>query len=485
MDDGIADDANINIRSVGNLSWQENPPTYTIQTTNPLALEVKRAELVADIVDHIVNVFDRYRLEPIRRKKREVANMLIGQMVFSMGANLPDQVDDGMLFSKELIEAIPDSYIAEYLKCMRKSASAKTASSARAGVSMPTPASALTPPSMLTEAELKELVAKCDVKNKLVSALAELRICANYLNSHDVKVQLRKMGGNTIRFAVGKLITEEISAEVYDRLTAAFNKNIRSVDGVGDDSGGDFADMSADPAICAVILRYATLGSMGHQFGVPRHIKDALRDRLGANFELMASALNHHYDNYCSLFYDVERVFGSCGPINRVAPLEGVFISNPPYEEGILSTMLDVLTRALEVAEKNGKYLIFLFGLPDWRDDPPLPFYGKFRGSKYRMCEVKFQGMWENLTNGLLMPLKMTSYRCMMGTGHAKHDKHDNHASHGTSRGQPKNIFMDIVEEWRAMSVNPIVHQAKARGRGAPVRLQVAPAWRQVSPARR
>jgi hypothetical protein len=409
--------------------WNEHPLKYTIQTNKPLALELKRAELVADIVEHIVNVFDSCRLEPAHRSKRDTARMLIGQIVFQMGANLPDEVDDGMLFSKELIEAVPDSYVADYLRVMRKDAS------------------------ILTEAELKTLVAKCDVKNKMISALSELKICAKYINARRVYVLPRRVEDGGLYFVIGKITTEKISKAVYDGMVAEYRG-----------ASNKDAPAFADAAICAVILRYMTLGSMGNQLGVPRRIKDLMSELLGAKFELLASSLNHHYENYGSLFYDVEKPFGSCGPINHITPLEGVFISNPPYEHGILETMLDVFLGALATAEKEGKCLIFLFGLPNWHDNPPLPFYAKFRESKYKVCEIEFSGVWESLTTGVLVPLKMTSYRCMMATGLGHRDGQDN----------PKNIFADIVEEWRAMSAKPIVphmgmpHTKKHAPRGAP-----------------
>jgi hypothetical protein len=420
--------------------WDRHEIEYAIKTNKPLTLEVKRAELVADMVDHIVNIFDSHKLVPYRRTARETANMLIGNMVFSMGANLPDMVDDGMFFSRELIEAIPDSYVPNYMRCMRKAEALALANAE------------LTVASVLTEAELKALAVKCDVKNMMLSALDELKICAKHINAMRVYVLPRKIesgeSGGSVCFRIGKITTEKISADVYNRLVLAFNKTAFNEGHAKTAAAAADANIGIgiiDAAICSLILRYSTLGSMGHQFGIPRNIKDAFRDRLGANFELMASALNSHYDNYCSLFYDIEKMFGSSGPINHMSPISGVFIANPPYEPEIIETMVDLMLKALATAEKDGKYLVFLFGLPDWHDDPPLPFYTKFGTSKYKMCDIEFQGVWENLTNGVLMPLKMTSHRCMLGWCPVG------------ARADPapiKNIFTGIIREWKAMRIS-------------------------------
>ena len=63
--------------------------------------------------------------------------------------------------------------------------------------------------------------------------------------------------------------------------------------------------------IMCLILRYNTLESYNQQLAVNPEFYEFLKRKHKTNFELFASSLNCNYDNYCSLFYDLEKEFNS------------------------------------------------------------------------------------------------------------------------------------------------------------------------------
>jgi len=65
--------------------------------------------------------------------------------------------------------------------------------------------------------------------------------------------------------------------------------------------------------IFCLLLRYKTLMGNSHQFAMNTDFKDALRKQYNINMECFASSINVHYDKYCSMFYDIEKDFGSYG----------------------------------------------------------------------------------------------------------------------------------------------------------------------------
>ena len=115
--------------------------------------------------------------------------------------------------------------------------------------------------------------------------------------------------------------------------------------------------------VFSILLRYDNLGGRSHQFAMETKFKDALEINFNCYFECFASAINFHYPFYCSLYYDLEKHFGSLGSFYNVKYIKGFFIANPPYEEEILNMMVDKFTDSLK---ESNKALSISFGLPKW-----------------------------------------------------------------------------------------------------------------------
>jgi hypothetical protein len=117
-----------------------------------------------------------------------------------------------------------------------------------------------------------------------------------------------------------------------------------------------------DMYILCAIIRYNTLGSEANQFVHDLKYKEMMREAVGSNFECFASMFNHYYKHYCSMFYDIEQYFGSCGSFFGLTMLEGVYHVNPPYDENLLEKMGNHIFANI----KPG--VIINAALPDWED---------------------------------------------------------------------------------------------------------------------
>lgn len=400
------------------MQFEAKHVVYRTHTDKVLDMELKRTVQVREIVARIIQVIHMHKLEPNKHQKakrrniQSVVSMLIGQLIFYMGAyHVPEQdkpvLDDGLFFSKELINAIPDEYIIDYLR--------NSLSSGAVAVS---------------EAEASAVVEECGIKKMWAAAIDELILCSKHANVKRVVAKPRKVKKATgvhyvVRGDIGDIVTAEISEDTYNMLVSRHNKANCVLD--------------VDDLVCSLLMRYSALGSGANQYGMPKVIKDEFRNKLGINMELLSSSLNSYYDNYCSIFEDLEQYFGSSGSIKNIRPISGIFMANPPYEHMILELMMDLFCASLEAAEKGNKLLVFAFGLPYWTDDPPLPFYSKFTKSKYYMGRIILQdAIWEELTTGRKPRLGMKSYRCLMG-----HIPDDN--------GNVKKNFAMIVDQWQKL----------------------------------
>jgi hypothetical protein len=144
----------------------------------------------------------------------------------------------------------------------------------------------------------------------------------------------------------------EIPKKIYERLQNRYDeyKVIKT------------HNYALDDLIYSLLLRYNTLSSGGHQWGMPFKIRDRFNKELDFGFECFASSFNHYYSYYCSMFYDIEKYFMSVGPFQNITYLRGNFMANPPYEITLLNTMVLTFNQAL----KSKEHVAFMYGIPDW-----------------------------------------------------------------------------------------------------------------------
>jgi len=126
---------------------------------------------------------------------------------------------------------------------------------------------------------------------------------------------------------------------------------------------------SMDELILIIIYRYQLLGSNNHQLGVKSDIMKQMKNDYNLNYECFASSINCTFPHYCSVYYDVERFFGSFGSFFNLIPIKGTFGLNPPYQKEIIENSITKALEHLEEANKNDKELTFIITIPIWDNE--------------------------------------------------------------------------------------------------------------------
>ena len=135
-----------------------------------------------------------------------------------------------------------------------------------------------------------------------------------------------------------------------------------------------------DNYIWAIIYRYQLLGSNNHQLAVLPNTMGQLKTDFNLNFECFASAINATFNNYCSIYYDLERHFGSIGSFFDITPIKGTFGFNPPYQTDIIT---NGLTRVLELLDNTNESLTFIVTIPIWDAKGKKIMLEKYNNEKY------------------------------------------------------------------------------------------------------
>lgn len=117
-----------------------------------------------------------------------------------------------------------------------------------------------------------------------------------------------------------------------------------------------------------VIMRYETISSYndGYQMAFPNRGFELLRSMVGVTAECFASPLNVTLDQYCSVAYDTDRFFGSCGSFWKFDGESGSYEANPPFTEEIMERMAKHILHILTTHEEPFSFAVII---PAWMDD--------------------------------------------------------------------------------------------------------------------
>jgi hypothetical protein len=121
-----------------------------------------------------------------------------------------------------------------------------------------------------------------------------------------------------------------------------------------------------DEYLWAIIFRYQLLGSNNHQLAVLPQIFAKLNTDYNLNFECFASAINNTFNNFCSIYYDLEQYFGSKGSFFNMKPVKGTFGFNPPYQKDIMELGISKLLTFLDESSMTKNDLTFIITIPIW-----------------------------------------------------------------------------------------------------------------------
>ena len=124
-----------------------------------------------------------------------------------------------------------------------------------------------------------------------------------------------------------------------------------------------------DDYIWAILFRYQLLGSNNHQLAVLPHVMHQMSNDFNLNFECFASLINNTFNHFCSVYYDLEKYFGSVGSFFNIIPVKGTFGFNPPYQKDVINNGIQKLFTFLDNTEEE---LTFIITIPIWDYDGQL-----------------------------------------------------------------------------------------------------------------
>ena len=122
-------------------------------------------------------------------------------------------------------------------------------------------------------------------------------------------------------------------------------------------------DDNIDKYIWSLIFRYQILGSNNNQLSVLPNIINKMQEDYKLNFECFASSINFTCNNYCSIYYDIEKYFGSKGNFFNIELNDGVYLCNPPFQKEVITLSISKILLSLE---NNNKKLTFIITIPIW-----------------------------------------------------------------------------------------------------------------------
>jgi hypothetical protein len=121
-----------------------------------------------------------------------------------------------------------------------------------------------------------------------------------------------------------------------------------------------------DDIIWIILFRYQLLSSNNNQLAVLPNIYKQMEQDFNLSIECFASAINSSSTFFCSLYYEVEKYFGSIGNFFNIIPIKGTYSFNPPYQFDIISNGINKLIEHLKNTTKN---LTFIITIPIWDNE--------------------------------------------------------------------------------------------------------------------
>lgn len=182
--------------------------------------------------------------------------------------------------------------------------------------------------------------------------------------------------------------TVEIYFKLYNKMRSRYNSKYE----------GD-----VDTLIWCLIKRYIYLKSYNQQLAVHPDTMTQLKNEYTVQFELFGSVLNTTNIKYCSLFYDIEKYFGSYGSLFFFNPIKGSYSMNPPFDEFLIEKSSKIITEALDASNQHLRIFVWI---PIW-DKEGIDYLNKNCHLKFKIDASKY-GRYK----GLDILKKSDKYKC-------------------------------------------------------------------------
>jgi hypothetical protein len=117
--------------------------------------------------------------------------------------------------------------------------------------------------------------------------------------------------------------------------------------------------------IWCLCKRYSIISSYNNQLAVHPQTMKFIKEKMDIEIELFGSVFNTYNKLYCSMFYDIEKYFGSLGSFFDMEIIYGNFSMNPPFDNILI---LNAIKRLNKYMKKN-KNIFTLIWIPIWDND--------------------------------------------------------------------------------------------------------------------
>jgi hypothetical protein len=164
--------------------------------------------------------------------------------------------------------------------------------------------------------------------------------------SHNLKISNVKLNNILNNIIIPKYIYEKMINKIKK------NKNI-----------------DKDKLIWIILFRYQLLSSNNNQLAILPNVIKKMEKDFNLQFETFGSAINTNTKNFCSLYYDVEKYFGSVGSFFNTNFLEGCYSFNPPYQKDIIDNGIKKILYCLNNSKILDLQLTFFITIPIWDID--------------------------------------------------------------------------------------------------------------------
>lgn len=236
--------------------------------------------------------------------------------------------------------------------------------------------------------DTKALIKELDIINYCNKLIDDIKIYIDKnLTTNAIVLEKRKV--DNIYYIYGDNIKDlPIQDIIYDKLKLLFIKNQQFE--------FKFNKQLFYKLIYCLIHRYNTIFDGIRQGFMTSETFMLLRNTWNINFELFAASYAASSDNICSLFYDIEKYFGSVGNCFNLETIEGFYQCNPPLDLYITELAIEYVLDQLE--KHNNNKLAFILSFPTWdwetmkkENKTPtfedMPIYYTARDSKYMIYD--------------------------------------------------------------------------------------------------
>ena len=209
--------------------------------------------------------------------------------------------------------------------------------------------------------EIDKIIEELNLTSKFNKAIVQLKEFVNsefYIKNKDSIKVIIEFKDNFYYFIF------ENNEKIYNKKNLKLHKDV--LDKMYKNSDKNLSSEMFINLVLSIIIRYDILESYNQQLAVNPEFYNYLKDEYNVNFELFGSSINCFYQNYCSLFYDLEKYFGSKGNFNFVSLQKGFYVSNPPFDEKLMENMSRKLVGFLE---NNNDDLTILITIPVWDNE--------------------------------------------------------------------------------------------------------------------